>query len=175
MMLKGRIREEHEAKSSPRIEPTRTRRHVMKLISDEKMKELEAAVDAGGYSYEKMMRKAGENMAGVVHEWFFSVEVNRAAGLVGGGNNGGDTLIALSTLQALGWTCSAVMIKTEDHLQPLVDELQSRGGKILSTENMTEELKETHLILDGLSGTGFKGPMRPPYSDVLREVAAFVD
>ena len=147
----------------------------MKLISVEKMKELESAANADGYSYEKMMLKAGENMARVVHDRFFSREMNHATGLVGGGNNGGDTLIALITLQTLGWNCSAVMIKSEDLMQSLVDELQSRGGKILSIEKLTEELHESHLILDGLSGTGFRGPMRPPYSDVLRKVAEEAD
>lgn len=143
----------------------------MKMISVEKMKQLESAANAGGYGYEKMMLKAGENTAQVIHARYFCRELHHATGLVGSGNNGGDTLIALTTLQKLGWTCTAFVIKAEEQQQPLIIELESHGGRVVPLERLDEELRETHLILDGLSGTGFKGPMRPPYPDVLRKTA----
>ncbi len=143
----------------------------MKLISVEKMKALESAANEGGYSYEKMMLKAGQNMAKVVHERYFKNGITRVMGLVGGGNNGGDTIIALTALQKLGWTCSAFMLKEDPQWQTLIIELHANGGRVVDRERFEEELSHTQLVLDGVMGTGFKMPMREPFSDFMKKFA----
>lgn len=143
----------------------------MKLITVEKMKELESTANAGGYSYEKMMAKAGENLALVVHEWFFSEEINHVIGLVGAGNNGGDTLIALTALQKLGWKCSAIIVKADDQWQSLINQLCDSGGKVMESGQMEKELAEAQVVLDGVIGTGFKPPMHDSVAEVFRKAA----
>lgn len=141
----------------------------MKLISVEKMKALESAANESGYSYEKMMLKAGQNLAQVVHERYFEKGINRVMGLVGGGNNGGDTIIALTALQKLGWTCSAFMLKEDPQWQTLIIELHANGGRVVDRERFEEELSHTQLVLDGVMGTGFKMPMREPFVDFMKK------
>jgi hydroxyethylthiazole kinase-like uncharacterized protein yjeF len=138
----------------------------VKLLSVMKMKELESAANAGGYGYDKMMVKAGENLAYEVHERFFSEDLNSVIGLVGAGNNGGDTLIALSELQKLGWKCSAIMVKADDQWQSLINKFCESGGRVVESAQMEKELAESQVVLDGVIGTGFK----PPMSDSLAEV-----
>jgi len=141
----------------------------MKLINVEKMKALESAANENGYSYEKMMLKAGQNLAQVVHARFFQKDITRVMGLVGGGNNGGDTIIALTALQKLGWTCSAFMLKEDPQWQTLIIELHTSGGRVVERERFEEELTHTQLVLDGVMGTGFKMPMREPFSDFMKK------
>ncbi|PKN89713.1 MAG: NAD(P)H-hydrate epimerase, partial [Chloroflexi bacterium HGW-Chloroflexi-7] len=139
----------------------------MKLISVDKMKALESAANEGGYSYEKMMLKAGQNLARVVHERYYNKGITRVMGLVGGGNNGGDTIIALTALQKLGWTCSAFMLKEDPQWQTMIIELHANGGRVVDRERFEEELSHTQLVLDGVMGTGFKMPMREPFIDFM--------
>jgi NAD(P)H-hydrate epimerase len=141
----------------------------MKLINVEKMKALESAANEGGYSYETMMLKAGQNLAQVVHERYFEKGINRVMGLVGGGNNGGDTIIALTALQKLGWTCSAFMLKEDPQWQTLIIELHANGGRVVDRARFEEELSHTQLVLDGVMGTGFKMPMREPFIDFMKK------
>ncbi|HCS40340.1 MAG TPA: hypothetical protein DIW44_12250 [Anaerolineaceae bacterium] len=141
----------------------------MKLISVQKMKALESAANEGGYSYEKMMIKAGQNLAQVVHERYHDKGITRVMGLVGGGSNGGDTIIALTALQKLGWTCSAFLLKEDPQWQTLIIELHSNGGRVVDRERFEEELSHTQLVLDGVMGTGFKMPMREPFVDFMKK------
>ncbi|PKO02123.1 MAG: hypothetical protein CVU43_09530 [Chloroflexi bacterium HGW-Chloroflexi-5] len=141
----------------------------MKLISVNNMKALESAANEDGYSYEKMMLKAGQNLAQVVHERYFKKGITRVMGLVGGGNNGGDTIIALTALQKLGWTCSAFMLKEDPQWQTLIIELHANGGKVVDRDRFEEELSHTQLVLDGVMGTGFKMPMREPFVDFMKK------
>ena len=141
----------------------------MKLISVERMKALESAANEGGYSYEKMMLKAGQNLAQVVHERYFKNGINCVMGLVGGGNNGGDTIIALTALQTMGWTSSALILKEEKTLKSFADEFVAKGGKVVNLDLYEKEVNNCQLVLDGLMGTGFKMPMREPFSDFLKK------
>jgi len=146
----------------------------MKLISVEKMKQLESAANGGGYGYEKMMLKAGTNLAQVVHKKYFASYSN-VLGLVGGGNNGGDTLIALTELQKSGWTCSAFLIKEDLDLKPLVIKLQESGGKVVDLKVLDQEIEQADVILDGIFGTGFTPPVREPVSGLLKHIGALTE
>ncbi len=145
----------------------------MKIISIEKMKELETAANSGGYSYEKMMLNAGNNLARVVHERFFNEGLTHAFGIVGGGNNGGDTLIALIELENLGWNCSAWIAKNDQEWMELIRKFESSGGKVIRPEHLSEALQDSQLVLDGVFGTGFHSPMRNEYTKLFTTLAKF--
>jgi NAD(P)H-hydrate epimerase len=113
----------------------------MKLIDVSKMKELESAANSGGYSFEKMMIQAGANLARLVHERYQAATELRALGLVGGGNNGGDTLVALTELKKAGWSVCAVLVQKDTRAHLLVQQLLECGGRIAEVDRLDEELK----------------------------------
>lgn len=78
----------------------------------------------------------------------------RVLGLIGKGNNGGDTLWALSFLAARGVSTTAVACNTTtDQLHPeALDVFQRAGGRIASHIHA-----DTEVVIDGVFGTGFKG------------------
>ena len=145
----------------------------MKLTTVAKMKELENNANAGGYGFEKMMLKAGQGLAALVDDRYRWGEGNYVLALVGGGNNGGDTLVALIELQKRGWQCSAFLLKEEAAQAGWIDSLRLLGGKIflldqVGLSGLESAVNEADLILDGAIGTGFVGSLRPPYQDVLK-------
>jgi NAD(P)H-hydrate repair Nnr-like enzyme with NAD(P)H-hydrate epimerase domain len=82
----------------------------MKIITAKRMKELEIIADANGYSFESMMKAAGSHLAHFLMDRYQDLEVKRVIGLIGGGNNGGDTLLAMADLQRAGWSCLGLLV-----------------------------------------------------------------
>ncbi|NWN88825.1 MAG: bifunctional ADP-dependent NAD(P)H-hydrate dehydratase/NAD(P)H-hydrate epimerase [Micrococcaceae bacterium] len=83
----------------------------------------------------------------------------RVLGLVGKGNNGGDTLWALSFLASRGVSVAAVAINTDaEHLHAEGFEAFKRaGGRLINRIN-----PDTAVVLDGVFGTGFHGSFDLP-------------
>ena len=70
----------------------------MRLVNVKTMREVEEQANSTGYTFAEMMQKAGTGLAERVDAAFGSALERRALGVVGTGNNGGDTLIALAWL-----------------------------------------------------------------------------
>ena len=70
----------------------------MKLVSTAEMQQVEREADAHGLSYEMMMEHAGSGLAQAVIERYGEFRDGGVLGLVGSGNNGGDTLVALAIM-----------------------------------------------------------------------------
>jgi ADP-dependent NAD(P)H-hydrate dehydratase / NAD(P)H-hydrate epimerase len=67
---------------------------LMKIVTVEQMQAIERSADAGGLSYDTMMHNAGSGIADWVYQHIYDWQ--SVIGLVGSGNNGGDTIIALN-------------------------------------------------------------------------------
>ena len=68
----------------------------MKLVTVPEMIAIEKEADANGLTYAQMMENAGDGLADIIMNLFYEGEEDlEAFGLVGPGNNGGDTLVAL--------------------------------------------------------------------------------
>ena len=153
----------------------------MRLLSVGEMKQIESAADSQGFSYEKMMLKAGNELARVVHKRYFSNESNHAVGLIGSGNNGGDTLIALSSLCTLGWTATAILLKPRTETDKPLQGLLENGGSVLDLSEKGAErrlksiIEPSNVILDGVLGTGFHLPLSPEYAKLLSEIKKLLD
>ena len=78
----------------------------MKLVSVAQMRAIEQEADASGLTYDRMMANAGRGLAEVILNMHFDHEKMKALGLVGPGNNGGDTLVALTHLAEAGWAAA---------------------------------------------------------------------
>ncbi len=142
----------------------------MKLVTVPEILAIEQAADAAGHTYAAMMERAGHGLAHQIHE-NLGARKGKLLALVGKGNNGGDTLIALTHLEQWGWDCTALLVD-----RPLEDDLAQRAGsagcQLLSWGDVTPEDLSTlvggySFLLDGLLGTGIRLPLRGPSQTVL--------
>ncbi len=148
------------------------------LVTVEEMRALEREADARGWTYAQMMEAAGAGLAQVVAREFAILDAPGALGLVGKGNNGGDTLVALAHLAQQGWQVSAYLThpRPED---PLVERVLAAGGRVwLAQDPDTPPLEaliaEHPVLLDGVLGTGVRLPLRGALAELLTRAKAAV-
>jgi len=100
----------------------------MKIVSVAEMQKVEKHADVNGLSYEQMMHNAG----GGITNWLLShADVHHGVvGLVGSGNNGGDTLIALTGLSQRGIRTVACLVKQRSK-DALLEVYESSGGIVV--------------------------------------------
>src|SRR5919109_3426295 len=149
----------------------------MKLVTVSQMQAIEKEADAGGLTYPQMMENAGRGLADVILDIFEDDVEPEAVGLVGPGNNGGDTLVALAVLAAEGWKTRAYLVKRKK--DDLVKRFTEAGGEVLAGENAFEQLAEAigtaDVLLDGVLGTGTKLPLKKDVAELLAEVNDLLD
>jgi NAD(P)H-hydrate epimerase len=148
----------------------------MKLVTVSQMQAIEKEADASGLTFDQMMENAGQGLAEIILDLFIDEVEPEAVGLVGPGNNGGDTLVALTALRAQGWKASAYLVKRKK------DELAKRfveaGGKVLSAtgfEELAEAIETADVLLDGVLGTGIKLPLKKDVAEALSEINEMLD
>jgi len=146
----------------------------MKFVSVPEMIAIEKQADYSGLSYAMMMENAGSGLAKVIHERYQDLIPGPVLGLVGSGNNGGDTLVALDYLSRWGWQTQAYIARPRSGDDQLVKRLIDAGGLLVdgekdpSFEILAELVKNCCLLLDGVLGTGIKLPLRGRIAEVLR-------
>ncbi len=150
----------------------------MKLVSVEQMRAIEQEADSRGLTYEQMMENAGIGLADAVMDSLGEEGAQPVAGLVGSGNNGGDTLVALAALAQLGWDTHAYLVRPRAADDPLLARFQAAGGTLLSVEDdanlerLDGLLEQVGVVLDGVLGTGAQLPLKPEVARVLARVQA---
>ncbi|GAB4454428.1 MAG: bifunctional ADP-dependent NAD(P)H-hydrate dehydratase/NAD(P)H-hydrate epimerase [Anaerolineales bacterium] len=149
----------------------------MKLVTVTQMQTIEKEADAAGLTYDQMMENAGQGLADVILDLFADEPEPEAVGLVGPGNNGGDTLVALTALLEEGWKAKAYLVKRKK--DALVKRFTEAGGEIISGEDAFDKLAEAveaaDLLLDGVLGTGVKLPLKKDVAELLSEVNDILD
>ena len=144
----------------------------MKLVTVPQMRAIEKEADENGVSYAELMENAGRGLAELVHALGQENGWDEVTGLVGSGNNGGDTLVALAWLAEAGRRTHAYLVnrKMDD---ALIARYLSAGGEILDSvldeddETLGAFINESHVLLDGLLGTGIKLPLKNEAAQVL--------
>lgn len=156
----------------------------MKYVSVAEMQAIEREANNSGLSYAEMMDNAGRGLAEVILDLYAYLAEDGALGLVGSGNNGGDTLVALTYLAEEGWKASAAILRPRPTEDPLVKRLHAAGGAIYdlsSTPGATElnslrDLISQHaLLLDGVLGTGIRLPLKGDLARALDFVRRAVE
>lgn len=146
----------------------------MKLVSVAQMQAIERESNQKGWTYEQMMERAGQGLAEVVQSFFGYEERQTVLGLVGSGNNGGDTLIALAALAKEGWQARAYLVRPRPEQDPLLQRLAGAGGELAGSaadlERLAEWLDDSAVVLDGVLGTGARLPLKEDVSRVLEFV-----
>jgi NAD(P)H-hydrate epimerase len=146
----------------------------MKLVTVAQMREIEKEADANGLPYAEMMENAGRGLAEIVNEIAFDDEWEEVLGLVGPGNNGGDTLVALTHLVEDGWHARAYVVKRKKK-DELVARFVEAGGEVTFAETDKDLsalgmcFESADVLLDGLLGTGIKLPLKAEISAVLEQ------
>jgi len=150
----------------------------MKLVTVSQMQAIEREADAYGLTYDQMMENAGQGLADAILEIFSDEDTDLGAvGLVGPGNNGGDTLVALTALAEAGWKAHAYLVKRKK--DELVKRLTEAGGEIITGdsafEKLAEALETADVLLDGILGTGIKLPLKKDIAEALTQVNDILD
>lgn len=152
---------------------------MQKIVRVAEMQRIERQADAQGLSFAQMMENAGKALAGVVDDQYGYLDEGGALGLVGSGNNGGDTLVALAHLAADGWKATAYLVRPRPADDPLVRRVEQAGGQVYAAADDPDYgrlrllLGEHAMLLDGILGTGIQLPLRGAVAEVLAETGAF--
>jgi ADP-dependent NAD(P)H-hydrate dehydratase / NAD(P)H-hydrate epimerase len=146
----------------------------MKLVSVAQMKAIEKEADAAGLTYDQMMENAGNGLAELLLELVNGDQGElEILGLVGPGNNGGDTLVALSNLARRGWKAHAYLISRKQ--DAFAKQLLEAGGDVASAaddrdfKTLSASIKDADILVDGVLGTGVKLPLKEEIGNVLAE------
>lgn len=146
----------------------------MKRVTVSEMKAIEKQADAAGLTYDMMMENAGTGVADVILELDYTEEDEpQALAIVGPGNNGGDALVALAHLAAQGWGARAYLVGRKPAKDRLVSRVQQAGGEIIlanqdeSSDGLRAFMEASHVLIDGVLGTGIKLPLKREAARVL--------
>ena len=156
----------------------------MKLVTISQMHMIEQEADGSGLTYEKMMENAGYNLSREVLRLAYAQEDEeeiQVLGLVGPGNNGGDTLVALARLAEKGWIARAYLVHRKVSGDALIKRLEEAGGEFYqaekdeSNQQLQAFLESADVVLDGVLGTGFKLPLKEEFGAVMAVVQGCVE
>ena len=152
----------------------------MKLVTVSEMIAIEREANDFGLTYENMMANAGRGLAEVVAEMYGYLADEGVLGLVGSGNNGGDTLVALTYLSEEGWPASAYTVRPRPADDELMIRLTQAGGAIYTLESdenfqdLERLLQGNAILLDGVLGTGIRLPLKGKVPEVLNFVTTTI-
>lgn len=130
-----------------------------------------------------LMKKAAGEVSDTVIELLLARGVKVAEspilGLVGGGDNGGDCLYALSYLAKLGYPCLALILSDKPHQKAMaaaekaevtIERVDLAGNARQVARLAARRARAAKVWIDGLVGTGINGKLREPLSQVVAEL-----
>lgn len=147
-----------------------------KLLTVATARRIEHEANANGFSSAQMMEIAGSGLAAVIEEEFGYLAEVGALGLIGPGNNGGDTLVTLYYLAKRGWHTAAYIIGKRSTKDALIARLQDTNceivyaGKDVGFHQLDELMLQKYVWLDGILGTGSKLPLSDEIGRLLNYI-----
>ncbi len=134
------------------------------VVSPAVMRAADAACIANGTPATTLMARAG---AGIFESFTYPTNKPTAI-LCGSGNNGGDGYVLALLLRERGYNCTIILAEERWSADGryYFDKCQEQN---IPTRLWTEDTDLSHygLLVDCLFGTGFRGPVRPPYRDLI--------
>ncbi|MEO8397583.1 MAG: bifunctional ADP-dependent NAD(P)H-hydrate dehydratase/NAD(P)H-hydrate epimerase, partial [Chloroflexota bacterium] len=153
---------------------------MIKVVSVEQMRQIEAAADAAGISYADMMENAGQAVALRVLEIIAGLPNPAEAHvtlLIGPGNNGGDGLVTGRTIaENSGALVRFYLLARRPEDDPLMKAISDKGLFVAYAEDdqrfrvLLNMVASAHIVVDALFGIGLKLPFRDNVTKMLRAV-----
>jgi ADP-dependent NAD(P)H-hydrate dehydratase / NAD(P)H-hydrate epimerase len=142
-------------------------------ITSREMRALETNAEYFGISLLQLMENAGRNIAQQTISRF--PKTKKVAVFCGLGGNGGDGFVAARHLLAAGYTVTVAIVgKSRDicHEAALknwvaLQSLQSQVSLLEVTDSSAIPQVSADIVIDALLGTGTKGKLKPPTSQVV--------
>lgn len=156
-------------------------KEMEKVVSVSEMVAIEREADLKGLTYGMMMENAGLGLALEIASRYGDIKNRSVLALVGGGNNGGDALVALIRLADMGWRVSAYLVMPRDDNDTLISRYNQTSGQLYSfemdpqSEILSMLLADGGILLDGIFGTGIRLPLRGPAKSCLKFVKEFIN
>ncbi|MCJ7605816.1 MAG: NAD(P)H-hydrate dehydratase [Dehalococcoidales bacterium] len=150
----------------------------MKIVTAEEMRQIDRACIEGGTPASVLMENAGKAVAEATRGYLGALEEENILCLIGGGNNGGDGLVAARYLHEWGATVNACLCwrrSTDDENLRLARESGitcTDAAADGSLEHVLPLLSDATCIIDGLLGTGNARPLDALFKQVLEAVRA---
>lgn len=132
---------------------------------------LEDSAKAAGWTEERLLDLAGTNLANAIAAFF--PHKGRIIGYLGKGHNAGDALVALKILRDhQGWEIALRGTTRRSEMAPLDRKKWDELGPIEMLVEAPVISTEDHplVLLDGILGTGAKGPPRGISADLAKEM-----
>ncbi len=150
----------------------------MKIVTAEQMRQIDRECAEQGIPAGTLMENAGKAVAGATRDSLGKVEGQHILCLIGGGNNGGDGLVAARYLHDWGAEIGIYLCSrrpTDDANLKLarecgiayIDAAQDKNLKIFD-----DLLAKATCVIDGLLGTGKMRPLEGVFRQVLEKVNA---
>lgn len=124
-----------------------------------------------------LMQRAAAGLAAVCADALGRVYGTRIAVLTGSGSNGGDALYAGARLARRGAQVTAVLLAPDRTHPEGLAALRAAGGRAVPAEDGPALIDRADLVLDGITGIGGKGGLRPeaePLAEAARAARAAV-
>jgi len=150
-----------------------------KVVAVDEMRQIESECEAAGIVSAELMQRAGRVLAERIRQILGDRNVSdpRITFLVGGGNNGGDALVAAADLARAGSPGVRIyLLKARPDGDPLLAEAESVGCFIASAANdqrhrvLSNLVQSADLIIDGIFGIGLQLPLREDAARQLRTI-----
>jgi NAD(P)H-hydrate epimerase len=157
---------------------------LIRVVSVEEVRQIEATADASGISYSAMMERAGTAVARRVMQ--IAANIHEQASitvLVGPGNNGGDGLVAARVIKERSDAqvrCYLLRPRDEND-DPVYKAAVESGLFIANAEDdqryrvLQNMVASSHILVDALFGIGIELPLRAETTKILRSIHQALD
>jgi NAD(P)H-hydrate epimerase len=150
----------------------------MKIVTAGQMRQIDRECVKLGKPVSVLMENAGKAVAEATRDYFVSVKRQNVLCFIGGGNNGGDGLVAARYLNGWGAKVSVYLCAdrpAEDANLKLVKEngitcLEAKTDKYL--KKLDSLLNSATCVIDALLGTGKMRPLEGVFKQALEKVNA---
>jgi hydroxyethylthiazole kinase-like uncharacterized protein yjeF len=120
----------------------------LKVLTADQMREVDRRAIEGGIPGEVLMENAGRSVVEFLEREFAPLSAQRVIVFCGKGNNGGDGLVIARLLRERG--VPVEVVKAENPHKP--------------------KIESPTIVVDALLGTGFRGPVKEPYLELIRSI-----
>ncbi|MDQ6759586.1 MAG: NAD(P)H-hydrate dehydratase [Acidobacteriota bacterium] len=146
----------------------------MKVLTAAQMREVDRKTIELGIPSLILMENAGSRVVDVLVEKFSPLDAQRILVICGKGNNGGDGLVVARQLHTRFHPKSlhVLLAASPEELKgdPAENYRMLLGAGLSTSSEITPEMRSATIVVDALLGTGFRGPARGQYAELIQEM-----